>query len=100
MQIHHDIVIFALVTLISWFVLPRQGTTPSIGYNVFVTMARAGKSHTIHIHHWIYILVLLIVGSISREMSSTGFETATAVALALIFSEIMKYSDAFDLTSN
>lgn len=99
MRIHHDIVIFALVALVSLIVSPRQGTTPSLGYNVFVVMVEAGKERTFHIHHWMYILVLLTVGTISREMSSSGFETAAAVALALIFSEMLRYSDAFDIVS-
>ena len=99
MLVRYDIIIFALVTLVSLIVMPQQGTTPSLGYNVFITMARTGKTHTFHIHHWMYILLFLIVGTLSRGMSSSGFETVTSVALALVFSEILRYSDAFTLTN-
>ena len=99
MLVRHDIIIFTLVALVSMIVLPRQGTTPFIGYNIFITMVRTGNKHTFHIHHWMYILLFLIIGVISRGMSSSGFETATTVALALIFSELLKYSDAFNIIS-
>ena len=99
MWVRYDLILFTLVSLVSLLLLPKQGTTPSLGYNVFVVLATAGKKRTFHIHHWMYILFLLTICILSRGMSPSEFETTTVVALALIFSEILRYSDAFDIVS-
>ena len=89
--------IFFAVLAISYVLAPKQGDLPKVGYELIVTLLGQGTEHTFHIHHWIYLFVILFVGIVARSLSKSTARLSAIAITAIIVSEFLKYSDVLRL---
>ena len=92
-----DLIVFLVVLVVSYLLAPKQGDIPKAGYEMLVTLVGRKSEHTFHIHHWIYLLAILLIGGLARLVSPEYFRMLAIAILALVLSEFLKYSDAFRL---
>ena len=79
-----ELALFLTVLVISYVIAPKQGDLPKAGYELIILLVGSKGVKRLHIHHWIYIAVILAVVVISRAMSKAMFSLFVIVSLALI----------------
>ena len=89
--------VFVVVLAISYALAPKQGDLPKAGYELVVTLLGQGTEWTFHIHHWIYLFVILLVGIIARSLSKSVARLSAIAIIAMITAEFLKYSDILQL---
>ena len=89
--------VFFVVLAISYVLAPKQGDLPKAGYELLVILLGQGTERTFHIHHWIYLLVILLVGTVARSLSKSIARLSAIAIIAIIASEFLKYSDVLQL---
>ena len=89
--------VFFVVLAISYVLAPKQGDLPKAGYELLVILLGQGTERTFHIHHWIYLLVILLVGTVARSLSKSVARLSAIAIIAMIASEFLKYSDVLQL---
>ena len=89
--------VFFVVLAISYALAPKQGDLPKAGYELLVTLLGQGTERTFHIHHWIYLFVILLVGIIARSLSKSVARLSAIAIIAMIAAEFLKYSDVLQL---
>ena len=89
--------VFFVVLLTSYALAPKQGDLPKAGYELLVTLLGQGTERTFHIHHWIYLFVILLVGIVARSLSKSVARLSAIAIIAMIAAEFLKYSDTLQL---
>ena len=89
--------VFFVVLAISYALAPKQGDLPKAGYELLVILLGQGTERTFHIHHWIYLFAILLVGIVARSLSKSVARLSAIAIIAMIASEFLKYSDVLQL---
>ena len=89
--------LFFVVLIVSYVLAPKQGDLPRAGYELLVILLGQGTERTFHIHHWIYLFVILLVGIIARYLSKSVARLSAIAIVAMIAAEFLKYSDVLRL---
>ena len=92
-----ELCVFFMVLAISYVLAPKQGDQPKAGYELLVTLLGQGTERTFHVHHWIYLFVVLFVGTVARSLSRSAARLSAIAITAMIAAEFLKYSDVLQL---
>ena len=81
--------VFFVVLIVSYVFAPKQGDLPKAGYELLVILLGQGTERTFHIHHWIYLFVILLVGTVARSLSKSVARLSAIAITAMIAAELI-----------
>jgi xanthine/uracil permease len=90
-------IVFIAVCAISLALSPKQGAIPKFGYELFVTLVGRSKQYRYHIHHWMYMLIIVLVAVVSRHESNRTYNIMIAALCGAVTSEFLKYTDVLTI---
>lgn len=88
-----EAMLFLVSCIVSFVVSPRQGAIPKRGYELFITLVGQSTTHKYHIHHWVYLVGVMIISGIARLVSAKTYRRAIAILSGIVASEFLKYTD-------
>ena len=92
-----ELAVFLVVCVLSLAFSPEQGQPPRVGHELFALLVGKSKQYEYHIHHWIYLVAIILISMIARSLSSREYTSVVAAISGAIVAEFIKYSDVLTI---